>query len=210
MLMSGQPAEMMDRSASPPSASPDSSAFGELRSALKGFILGRVRDAAVADDLVQETLLKMSRHAESLRESDRLEAWVFRIARNVVADHFRGEKPTVPFDEELHAADPDPPESSGEARLRERLSRYVRSVVEGLPEIYRDALMAVEFDGVPQVKLAGRLGLSVSAAKSRVRRARLMVKEEMERCCRWEFDRYGTAIDAVPRGRACGGGCGCE
>jgi len=116
----------------------------------------------------------------------------------------------VPVDETLPAADPGPPETSGEAGLRERLSRYVRSVVEGLPEIYRDVLMAVEFDGVPQVELAGRLGLSVSAAKSRVRRARLMVKAEMERCCRWEFDRYGTAIDAVPRGRACGGGCGCE
>ncbi len=77
------------------------------------------------------------------------------------------------------------------------------SSVERLPEIYREALRLTEFEGVSQVELARRLGLSVSAAKSRVQRARAMVRAEMERCCRWETDRYGTAVDAQPRRADC-------
>ena len=193
-----------------PAPVPDDAALTGLRAALLGFLLSRVRDAALADDLVQETLLRLSRHADALRETDRLEAWVFRIARNVVADHFRTVRPTVRFDEAIHAGGGDPPEPQDEALLQGHLAHYVRSVVEGLPAIYREALLLAEFEGVPQVELARRLGLSVSAAKSRVQRARRMVREEMEGCCRWEFDRYGTALDAKPRNCACGEGSGCQ
>ena len=93
-----------------------------------------------------------------------------------------------------------------ESRLRSEIAAYIRSVVESLPPIHREALLLTEYDGLSQVQLAKRLGLSISAAKSRVQRARAMLKEQIERCCHWSTDRYGTVIDVRPRTSCdCGG-----
>lgn len=190
-----------------PLAPPDPAALTHLRAAIRAFVQSRVKDAALAEDITQETLVRLHRKFGTLRAGEKLEAWVFQIARNAVADHFRAARPTEAFDEQAHAPTPDPaahePLAAEEEVLRQDLTAYVRSVVERLPAKYRDALRLTEFDGVPQVELARRLGLSVSAAKSRVQRARAMVREEMERCCRWETDRYGTVVDVQPRRTDC-------
>jgi RNA polymerase sigma-70 factor (ECF subfamily) len=178
--------------------------IGRLRTAIRGFVGSRIRDPASADDITQNVLLKISTHLDSLANSERIEAWAFRIARNSVADHFRAAKPTEEFQEELHremnaASDSETVISDEEARLRSEIADYIRSVVEALPPIYREALLLTEYDGLSQVELAERLGLSVSAAKSRVQRARAMMKKQMEHCCYWTTDRYGTVIDVRPR-----------
>jgi RNA polymerase sigma-70 factor (ECF subfamily) len=69
--------------------------------------------------------------------------------------------------------------------------------------MYRDAIIATDYDGLSQVELAQRLGLSVSAAKSRVQRARAMVRTQIERCCHFEVDHYGTVVDCTPRIETC-------
>jgi RNA polymerase sigma-70 factor (ECF subfamily) len=185
----------------------DSGALLPLRAAIRAFVLSRVKDAALTEDITQETLIRLHRKLHTLRAGEKLEAWVFQIARNAVADHFRATRPTEVFDEQAHAPAPTPaapePLAVEEELLRRELAAYVRRVVEGLPPAYRDALRLVEFEGVPQVELARRLGLSVSAAKSRVQRARQMVRAEMERCCRWETDRYGKVLDVQPKHREC-------
>ncbi|MDP3069371.1 MAG: sigma factor [Opitutaceae bacterium] len=61
-------------------------AVTELAARLRGFIRRRVRDEATADDLAQETLLKVYRSRATLRDGQRLEAWLFRIARTTLID----------------------------------------------------------------------------------------------------------------------------
>ncbi len=195
--------------AAPDTASgpPNPGDLAQLRSAIRAYVRSRVNDAALADDIAQETLVRLHRKLHTLRSREKLEAWVFRIARNVLADHFRASKPAETFDEHAHAtalaSHIHEPLAAEEEVLRGELVAYVRSVVETLPEMYRDALRLTEFEGLSQVELARRLGLSVPAAKSRVQRARTMVRAEMERCCRWETDRYGTVLDAQPKRRNC-------
>ena len=179
----------------------------QLRGAIRAFVLSRVKDPALADDVTQETLLRLTQRFHTLRDAERLEAWVFQIARNAVADHFRAAKEREPFDEETHAPksepDADAPLAVEDERLRMAIAAYIGSAVENLPEPYRGALQITEFEGLTQVELAARIGLSVSAAKSRVQRARAMLREEMERCCRWETDRYGSVLDLRPRSTDC-------
>ncbi|MGE3312593.1 MAG: sigma-70 family RNA polymerase sigma factor [Limisphaerales bacterium] len=174
-----------------------------LRQTLRAFIGSKVRDAALAEDLTQETLVRVTIRIESLRSLDRLEAWVFQIARNTIADHFRKARETEAFDEATHgpllAASDNAPTAEDEA-LGAELRAYVRSVVDRLPTLYRDAVRAIELEGLSQVELARRLGLSDSAAKSRVQRGRALLRKEMERCCHWETDRYGTVLAVEPRG----------
>ena len=179
----------------------------QLRGAIRAFVLSRVKDPAVADDITQETLLRLTQRLHTLRDAERLEAWVFQIARNAVTDHFREAKESEPFDEETKTSELEPeahePLALEDERLRRAVAAYVRSVVENLPEPYRGALQLTEFEGISQVGLAGKIGLSVSAAKSRVQRARAMLREEMERCCRWETDGYGAVLDVRPKSGDC-------
>lgn len=208
-------AMIMSASSSPllPEVSPDQA--GELRAALRRFIGARVRDAATADDLTQEVFVKMQRHVAEVRDPRRLMGWLIQVARNTVSDHFRRVRPTEAFDEAHVAAEATPPEADTreESRLRDELAAYIRCVVQGLPPIYREALELTEYDGLSQVELARRLGLSVSAAKSRVQRARALVRATVDRCCHFEVDRYGTVLDYTPRPKRCGcdgrgSGCG--
>ena len=65
------------------------------------------------------------------------------------------------------------------------------------------ALVLTEFEGLTQVEMAEELGLSVSGAKSRVQRARAMLRDDLLECCHFEFDRLGHVIDYEPRPRCC-------
>jgi RNA polymerase sigma-70 factor (ECF subfamily) len=174
----------------------------ELRARLFAFILSRVRSHDVADDLTQETLVRTAR---SLGQTEiaNLEGWLFRVARNVVADHFRGSKEQVQWQEHEHA-EPirEDALTKEEAALREQLALYVRAVVEDLPEPHREALLLTEYQGLTQAQLAERLGITHSAAKSRVQRARNEVKRTIEQCCRVATDFYGQVTDMMPRDRA--------
>lgn len=182
----------------------------ELRAAVRRFIGSRITDAATADDLTQEVFVKVQKRSSQVRDPRRLMGWLIQIARNTVADYFRGSRSTEAFKEEHLAETPARPESweREEQRLRDELAAYIRGVVQELPANYRDALVATDYDGLSQVELAQRLGLSVSAAKSRVQRARAMVRETIDRCCHFEVDRYGTVVDCTPRESRCG--CGVQ
>jgi RNA polymerase sigma-70 factor (ECF subfamily) len=181
---------------------------GQLRAAVRRFIGSRISDGATADDLTQEVFVKVQTRSAQVRDPRRLMGWLIQIARNTVADHFRGSRSTEAFKEEHLAEVPTRPESfeREENKLRDELAAYIRSVVQGLPDIYRDALVLTEYDGLSQVELAQRLGLSVSAAKSRVQRGRAMVRETIDRCCHFELDRYGTVVECTPKQSRCG--CG--
>ena len=65
----------------------------ELHGNLRAFIARRVRHQADVDDLVQRVMLQIVTGLGSLREVERLHAWVYRVARNVIVDYYRS--PTV-------------------------------------------------------------------------------------------------------------------
>jgi len=78
-------------------------------------------------------------------------------------------------------------------------------LVQLLPPPYRDALTLVEFEGVPQVEVASRLGISVSGMKSRVQRGRSMLRDGLLACCDVSRSATGGVLDFAPRAAApCG------
>ena len=60
---------------------------------VRGFIYRRIPDASVVDDLLQEVFVKVHEKVASLRNGERLESWLYQIARNTITDHFRSRKP---------------------------------------------------------------------------------------------------------------------
>jgi RNA polymerase sigma-70 factor (ECF subfamily) len=161
----------------------------EFRAKLRAFIRRRVRDDATADDLTQETLLKVFRSRSALQDGQRLEAWLYRIARNTLIDFYRRQRPTAELPESLAG------ESADEVgALRGAVIVSMQRFLEELPEAYREPVRLAELEGLPLAKIALRRGLSLTAVKSRVRRGRAMLKRKLQDCCRFEFDRAGSVI----------------
>lgn len=162
---------------------------------LRAFLRRRVRDDATADDLTQETLLKVFRSRAALRDGQRLEAWLYRIARTTLIDFYRRQRPGEELPANL-AADVTEPEDEVTATM----ARSLRFFLEELPETYREPVRLAEFEGLPLAKIALRMGLSLTAVKSRVRRGRAILKRKLQDCCRLEFDRMGKIIDYKRQG----------
>ena len=168
---------------------------------LRAFIRRRVRDDATADDLAQETMLKVFRSRETLRNGQRLEAWLYRIARTTLIDYYRRQRPREELPESLAAEGAEPADEVTAA-----MTRSLRIFLEELPEAYREPVRLAEFEGLPLAKIALRLELSLTAVKSRVQRGRAMLKKKLQDCCRLEFDRMGKVISYErrrPRAQPC-------
>jgi RNA polymerase sigma-70 factor, ECF subfamily len=169
----------------------------EFNTGLKRFILKHVQDEASAEDILQDVFLKIHTHIGSLRESDKLQSWIYQIARNTITDYYRTNK----FTSELQEV-PSVPEDPF-ADVVSDLLPYVKKLVENLPHDYRQALLLTEYEGLSQRELAERLGISISGAKSRVQRAREKVRLMLLNCCHFQFDRLGRIIDYEPNCDCC-------
>lgn len=168
---------------------------GELRSYLRR----RVRDEHTAEDLLQDVFVRAARQLRSGDEPAQLSAWLFRVAHNAVVDHYRARQRERVVD----AAAEGEPTAAEPAELG-CLQQSFRQFVHALPPDYREAFLLTELEGIPQVELARRLGIPVSTAKSRVQRARKLLRKAFLDCCDFEFDRRGRAFDWRRRP---GGGC---
>ncbi len=174
--------------------------WASFASQLRNFIRSRVRDHAAAEDILQESFLKIHRKLSTLRSDQKVGAWIWRIVRNAIADHFRRDRPNDPLSGEVQIA------AESDADLPD-LACCLRKFVDQLTPAHREALLMTAWDGVPQTALAKRLGLSASGAKSRVQRARAELKDLLAACCRFELDRRGNLLEATPRQQPCAGGC---
>jgi RNA polymerase sigma-70 factor (ECF subfamily) len=169
--------------------------WAHLNTDLRRFIRSRVHDDHVADDLLQETFVRVHGKIGSLQEGDRLAAWVYRIARNVVHDHRRRTRNAV-----VALADTDPVDDAHDSRGRVCGGcDWLGEMIESLPDGYREAVRLSEIEGLPQQEVADRLGLSLSGTKSRIQRGRLLLRGVLEQCCRFEFDARGNVTDYDPK-----------
>lgn len=126
---------------------------------MKAFIAKRVSDAIAVDDIVQDVFVSVARHIDSLKEEEMLHAWMYRIARNAIVDHYRKRRTLEQLPLDLQApAEKDDHDASKE------LGACLRPMIEALPE----AIILSELNGMTQKQLSETLGLSYSGAKSRV------------------------------------------
>jgi len=159
---------------------------------LLGFILSKVGNPDEAEDLLQEAFLRIHTGICCMQEWEAMEKLVYRITRNLIIDRYRRVRRTEPLGEDL-AAEGDL--SDYEEDPAAKLAFSLRETIDELPEPYRGALVLTEYEGLTQAELAEREGISLSAAKSRVQRARAKLKEALLECCHFELDTRGGIID---------------
>ncbi len=169
-------------------------AYRSLRDGLRQFMRNRVGEEH-ADDLVQDVFLRMHEHSDGLRDEDRVAAWAYRIARNVVIDHYRSRPRRALETPSLEAAALDSESLEPTGNQNEIVAGWLRPMLFLLPDAYAEALEAVELEGLTHKEYAERAGLSLSGAKSRTQRARAMLEGIVRACCDLEQDARGNVID---------------
>jgi RNA polymerase sigma-70 factor, ECF subfamily len=179
-------------------------AYAALRNSLRSYLRRRVSDPFVVEDLIQDVFVKASTAIGANRAPNNLKGWLYAAARTTVVDYYRSTRPeAIELDDNL----PDTQYASDEL-LHQELAMCLRPFVQQLPAIYRDTLLATDFDSKTMQILADELGLSLSAIKSRASRARFMLKEKLLRCCHVEMS-AGLVTDyhRVGSSLACRRGC---
>jgi len=160
------------------------------RVAYLGFLRGRVRSGADAEDILQQALVKASQHAPDLKDPSRLRAWFFQILRRTLADD---RAQSALRDAKLAALAIEMEEAPGEVAL----CGCSLGQLERIRPEYADILRRVDIEEQALGEVAQSLGVTVNNATVRLHRARKALREQLRTFC-------GT--DSA---RACAD-CGCD
>ena len=132
------------------------------------FVRHLVGDDAVADDVTQETFIRVYQRLRSFQFRSRFSTWLFQIARNAAIDEIRGRDRRARL---ALAAPPPSPPSSPDARAE------LRAALASLSPKMLEALVLVEVFGLSYAETAEVLGVPVGTAKTRVFHARVRLHE---------------------------------
>ncbi len=147
----------------------------ELIPALRAFARSLTRDAAEADDLLQETLVKALASIHQFRPGTNLRAWLFTIERNTFYTNYRKRRREAVSDLDETNGPSNRPEQDWTLKMR-----ALHSAVQGLPPDQREALMLVGGAGMSYEEAATICNCALGTIKSRVSRARCRLLELLE------------------------------
>jgi RNA polymerase sigma-70 factor (ECF subfamily) len=161
----------------------------ELSGPLRRYLERLVGNRATADDLLQETLLKVARGLPDFEGRSSVKTWAFTIATRVATDHFRrpqSRAQMVEIDEvgPVHVRDAE----IDRQLVVDEMSSCVREVIDSLPEDYRTALVLHDLEGLTAAQVAEIAECSLAAAKIRIHRARLRLKDALNQECSFYRD----------------------
>jgi len=145
---------------------------------LLAYVERRVHDRALAEEIVQDALVRSLERVGEIRES--AIGWFYRVLRNAIVDHARrraaSERRLAAVAAELAAADAEP-------ELRDTVCRCVGRLAETLKPEYAEALRRIDLEDTPVKEYAEQAGISASNAGVRVFRARQALRERVARAC---------------------------
>jgi len=157
----------------------DPVAFDRLYDAYRprvfGFLARMTRDRPLAEDLVQETFLRLARHATRLAPDTRMLPWLLTVARNLALDHRRWMMLDLSRLTVLRRAPGPEVDTPFELRAASELEQRLEAAIAALPPKYREAVL-LSADGLAPAEIATALGLSPENARQRLARGRAMLE----------------------------------
>jgi RNA polymerase sigma factor (sigma-70 family) len=158
------------------------------RGRLLAFILKRVRDAAEAEDVLQEAFYELVAAYRLMQPVEQVGAWLMRVARNRIIDRFRKRRPQLLADIELEGEETDsalerllPALEDGPdaALVRELLLEELERAVGELPAEQREVFIAQELEGASFKELSARWGVGINTLLSRKHYAVLRLRQRL-------------------------------
>nr|WP_299200842.1 sigma-70 family RNA polymerase sigma factor [uncultured Brumimicrobium sp.] len=158
--------------------------YSTLNEELYFFILKKVKRKSSANDIFQNTFLKIHDNLPSLKNKDKAKSWVFQIARNEIINYIKKEsvyaeqKGLIP--EELLSK-------------HQEVCCFDRFINE-LPKIYKETIELVYIEGKKQKEVATTLNISLENVKARIRRAKLILAKRFNACCKYKYNEKGQLV----------------
>lgn len=154
--------------------------LAENRTKLIGFITQKVGDPDLAEDLLQESLLKALRSSADLRDDEKLVSWFYQIIRNAITDVYRKQGRTDKF-RDTYAKELERELIPEEEK---NLCECFVGVIPAMNEEYAEIIKAVELGDEDPEELCARLGITRNHLKVKRHRARKQLREKLEQTCR--------------------------
>lgn len=158
------------------------SVFRRYRPRVYSFLLRLTGRPALAEDLLQETFLRLARKSCDLRPDTNLSAWLFTVARNLVFDERR--RALLSLDrisqwKEWRALD-ERADTPAEIAAGNETARRLEMALASLPLMWREILLLCGVEGFEPAEAAGILGVSNQTARKRLSRARQALRETLQ------------------------------
>lgn len=155
----------------------------QYKTGLQRYIFKYVKSDDLSNELTQQVLIKVYSSCCNGREIKNTRSWMFQIAHNLTIDYLKKEKKWNTDIPELPAENED--------LIYKEAAEWIDPLIGLLPEEYAVPLRLADIEGLKQQEVADQLGLSLTATKSRIQRARKMLQEEIKTCCHVELDEGG-------------------
>jgi RNA polymerase sigma-70 factor (ECF subfamily) len=162
-------------------STPVEEALSAGRSRYLAFVRRRISDPDLAEDILQEALLRAFRAAPDIDDGERLTAWFYRVLRNAIVDAYRRRDVQNRRSERLHDRHGLPDLSREDERT---LCECFRALLPALRPEYAAVLSAVDLDERPPHEVAEEFGLTTNNLNVRRHRARRALRESLEATCR--------------------------
>ena len=162
---------------------------------LKRFIISKVKDTAVADDILQDTFIKIHTKLHTLKDITKLKSWIFTIARNSILDYFKSKNKTF----EIAGFE-------SEIELEETLHTEkdcLQGILKNLPKKYRDPLFLSDIKGMKQSEVAEQLKQTLPTTKSQIQRARKLIAQGFMDCCGLVMNEKGNLVGEIQEKEDC-------
>jgi RNA polymerase sigma-70 factor (ECF subfamily) len=154
---------------------------------IKQFICYKVDDDDCCNDILHDLFLKITDNIEKISLLEKPASYIKKMAQNAVIDFYKKKKL-------IQVCDCNQLEQKQEFSDRELYNISLMPFIQSLPSIYKEAVFLSDIEGVPQKDMAERLNISYTGVKSRVQRARKMLKDAILNCCNYKFDKFGNII----------------
>ena len=157
----------------------------ENESAFRQFVQRRVGDEVVAEDILQQSLIRAVERHHSLRNDDSAVAWFYRILRHTLIDHYRSRGAEVSrneaFLQELTVLDSHLEPPLDEAK--ETVCTCLHGLLPGLRGNYADLIRRIDLEGESPEHVAEELKISRNNLTVRLHRARQALRTSLEDAC---------------------------
>ena len=155
--------------------------YDDYNPRLLGFLLRMTKNRAAAEDLLEETWLRLVSGGEELAADTRLGPWLFTVARNLFLSHCRSRAREQAYTRDLISLwHGEPSRSPYDSTFLNEFQDRLEAALAEVPPMYREVLLLVGFEGLRPADAAAVCGITPEALRQRLSRARALLSQRLK------------------------------
>jgi RNA polymerase sigma-70 factor, ECF subfamily len=164
----------------------------ELNDHLLFFIRKRIKNKEDAEDILQDVYIKLHKNINNLNDEKKIVSWIYQITRNTINDCYKKcyRLKKVEF-EEYHIE----LTHEEEENLNDEILISMKKIIEELPKDSKELIKLYEFEDMSHKEISKKLEIKENTSKSRLKRAKEKLKNQLDECCVFQIDKFGNVLD---------------